>query len=65
MLITDAVCASILQACYLCNDYTVIFIQGHITVLDRACPMGIVSAGGVGQVQMPAMSMEELTITES
>ena len=34
-------------------------------VLDRACPMGVASAGGVGQVPMPAMLMEELITTES
>ena len=32
--------------------------------LDHVCPMGVVSAGGDGQVLMPAMLMEELTTTE-
>lgn len=34
-------------------------------VLEGVCPMGVVSAGGVGQVQMLVMLMEELTTTES
>ena len=32
--------------------------------VENVCPMGIVSAGGAGQVLMPAMLTEELTTTE-
>ena len=35
-----------------------------ITVLESVCPMGVVSAGGVGLVQMPAMWMEEFITIE-
>ena len=34
------------------------------TVLDSVCPVGVVSAGGGGLVQMPAMLMEEFITTE-
>ena len=35
-----------------------------ITVLDSVSPMGVVSAGGGGLVQMPAMLMEEFITIE-
>ena len=33
-------------------------------VVGHVCPVGVVSAGGAGQVLMPAMLTEELTTTE-